>query len=667
MRWPTTFETAESRIVQRVQEALRLRRIRSMAEFAEQEIVVPTGPLAGLPFRLDRQPAQRLYLEAAGDRRWRRIVATAPQQAGKTLAFFVIPTLWHLFEVGERVIWGVPDKNLAALKWESDLYPVIAESPRLRHFLPSTGEGSKGGRIESNVRFGNGADLVVMSAGGSDKSRASVTGRVVVITETDGLDTAQRTSVEADPIEQIVGRTRAYADSRVYMECTVSVEKGRTWREYQGGSESRVAIPCVHCEAWVTPEREHLRGWQGAESITEAREKGRLCCPSCGAEWTEDERRQSNLRGRLVHRGQDIDSAGEVTGDPPKTDTLGFRFNAANNLIVPMSEAAAAEWDASRDPDDEEGDTRMRQWYWVMPAKGGTSSKAQTIASRLGQTARGIVPDWATLLTIGIDVGLHRCQWVAQAWGDRARGHVIDYGDLYVPSDSMAAELAVLVALREFRDGSAEKGWGRAAGGEPMLPQLVLVDSGYLPDSVYQFAKESGTTYMPSKGQGVSQYGSGGRYLERKSTGARVSYVGDGYHVSRLAAAEVDLLELDVDRWKTIVHRRFTAPIDADGSTTLFRVTKSIEHQRYIDQLLAEERVEEYVAGKGTITRWRKDRGPNHFLDATVLSTVAGHACGVRLIGSTANEPPPPSERQAPQGITTPDGREFLAVYRSQT
>ena len=35
--------------------------------------------------------------------------------------------------------------------------------------------------------------------------------------------------------------------------------------------ERALALPCPHCQAWVSPEREHLTGWQGAESQAAAR------------------------------------------------------------------------------------------------------------------------------------------------------------------------------------------------------------------------------------------------------------------------------------------------------------------------------------------------------------------------------------------------------------
>ena len=231
-------------------------------------------------------------------------MATGPTQSGKTLACFIIPLLYHLFEIGETVICGLPDMDMAGDKWREDILPAIEQS-RYRNLMPQQGGGSRGGKVES-LQFRHGATLKFMSGGGSDKSRAGFTSRVVVITETDGMDQPGQTSRESDKITQLEARTRAYGSrKRIYMECTVSTEQGRTWQEYQQGTKSRIVLPCPHCKGWVTPEREHLVGWQGAETQAAARATGCFSCPACGEVWNEEDRSQANSASRLLHDGQD--------------------------------------------------------------------------------------------------------------------------------------------------------------------------------------------------------------------------------------------------------------------------------------------------------------------------------------------------------------------------
>lgn len=310
---------------------IKPRKLRTMRQFAEEEIVLPSGPFAGSRFRCYRQPYTGLWFDEVDSGRWSRLIATGPSQSGKTVACFVIPLAYHLFEIGETVICGIPDMDMASDKWREDILPIIERS-RYRDLLPNKGAGSRGGSVQS-VQFRNGATLRFMSGGGGDKSRAGFTSRVVVITETDGMDEQGRNSREADKISQLIARTRAYGSrSRIYMECTVSTETGRTWREYRQGSRSRIALPCPHCRQWVSPEREHLVGWQESQAHLEAMNASRFVCPACSEPWSDQERTEANHACRLVHSEQQLDEEGNVTGDAPATDTLGFRWSAVNKI-----------------------------------------------------------------------------------------------------------------------------------------------------------------------------------------------------------------------------------------------------------------------------------------------------------------------------------------------
>src|SRR3569623_1817510 len=136
----------------------RPRRMRTMRRFAEDEVVVPDGPVGGRRFRCSRQPYTGLWFDLVDSGRWGRCVATGPTQSGKSLACFVIPLLYHLYEVGETVNCGVPDMDMAADKWRTDLLPVIERS-RYKRLLTASGGGSRGARVVDTIRIGNGAVL----------------------------------------------------------------------------------------------------------------------------------------------------------------------------------------------------------------------------------------------------------------------------------------------------------------------------------------------------------------------------------------------------------------------------------------------------------------------------------------------------------------------------
>jgi hypothetical protein len=201
---------AEAILISSLTGSLRTPRLRTLEEFAEQEIVLPSGPYAGRRFRGDRHPAGRLWLRELDSGRWQRAFLTGPNQDGKSLLGFVIPTMYLLFERQETVILGVPSLDLVKDKWSIDLRPTIQASQYAEQ-LPTSGGGSRDG--ESVLfEFRNGARLRFMTAGGDDQSRAGFTSPNLVVTETDGFDKVGGNSREGDKFSQLVRRTLAFGD-----------------------------------------------------------------------------------------------------------------------------------------------------------------------------------------------------------------------------------------------------------------------------------------------------------------------------------------------------------------------------------------------------------------------------------------------------------------------
>lgn len=615
---------------------------RTLQQFAEEEIRIPDGVYQGALYRVDRQPVMRHYFAAMESGQYTRVFATGPTQSGKTLTCSIIPVLYHLFEFGETTVFAVPSIDMAADKWHEDILPVIRWS-RYAELLPTEGRGAKGSHVTS-IRFKNGATLRFMTAGGGDKQRAGFTTRIVVLTEVDGFDAASDTSRETDKIGQIEARTLADPEhARVYGECTVSIEQGRTWQEYINGSESKVLMRCQHCGGYVLPEREHLVGWEEAETEVEAMEESVLCCPDCGACWTEDDRRQGVEESILIHKGQRIEN-GKVVGEPFKTRTLGFRWNAAHNLFVPIREYASRMWRAThRDAIDEElAERELSQFIWATPYRPSSIElapmDAKEINRRRAKLPRSVVPSNVTHIAMGIDIGKWRLHWALLAWcGDR--GHVVDYGEVSVGADHMDADIALLSALRETRDW-IEAGFIKEGASTRIAPQQVWIDSGYNPNIIYQFCRESGRRYRPVKGHGTAKKpGQAGAYTSPKQLGQVVRHVGEEFHIHYLKADQVELVHVNADYWKSWLQRRFSTPLDSPGSISLWDSNEKNVHMDYAKSLCAEAAVQQFVPGKGTVEVWEvKTRNKSHWFDASYLACAALSMCGASLQPKTSGQ-----------------------------
>ena len=358
--------------------------------------------------------------------RWWRTAVVAPTQNGKTLMGYVIPVLYHLFELKETVIIGLPDMRMASDKWEREFLPVI-EASRYAELFPGQGdrrqgEGSRGGKITSAVHFLHGPMLRFMSAGGSDKSRAGFAGcRVVAITETDGMDEAGEESREANKCKQIEARTRGYDESkrRCYMECTASFPEGKIWAEYSQSTKSRLVRPCPYCHAWVCPEREHLKGWQDAVDEEDAREKSAWHCPECDRAWTQADREEGWEQLRLVHDGQEVTPEGEVVGKPPRVRTLGFRWGAMDNPFTTAGTCGFEEWKGAKSKDRENSEKKILQFTNARPYEAPDTIveelDLEDIESKEIQYKRGIVPPNCIGLALAVDTHARILYWEGKA------------------------------------------------------------------------------------------------------------------------------------------------------------------------------------------------------------------------------------------------------------
>jgi phage terminase large subunit GpA-like protein len=620
----------------RFRESLLPRRAPSMLQWAVENIVIPDGPLRGQPFDPDTQPFSRLFLHEVDSGRWDRIAVTAVTQSGKTLIAYVVPVCFHLFALGESVVAGVPTADMSDDKWREDFLPVIEASPRLRALLPGLGAGSRSGRVRTRVKFRNGATLRFMSGGGSDKTRAGFTSRVLAVTEVDGLDQSGATSREADKLKQLEARQRAYLSTgiRTYLECTVSETKGRIWQEYLGGTESRIARPCPHCGKFVTPEREHLVGWQEAENELQARSGAAWTCPECKASWGEHERYVANLRSVLVHRGQEVGPDGQVIGPAPPTRTLGFRWTAVDNHFATAADIAADEWNARREHDRENAEKKMRQFVHCIPYDPPevelTPLQPEEVAKRVADLKKGIAPNDHVGVTVGVDTGKRALHWTAMAWLEDGRGFVIDYGIQSVPSDRFGTRAGLLVALRglkKYFDG----GW-QDQSGLRVTPRQVWIDSGWHEhkDPVYEFCIDANSgarigtdTYRPSKGHGDGQQRME-RYYAPKHKNREVRYIGREFYLS-LVTGRVMLVHVNADHWKSELHQRLALPLEAPGAIVLYAAADRMAHADFVDQLTAERQVEKWIDGRGETVVWERMRRKNHHLDSTYQAVAAGH------------------------------------------
>jgi len=637
------LKSSVDRTVGRLFEGASRQPYRTMRQFAEDEIVLPNGPAKGERYRCEYMPfSAEIFAEFDGGR-FSSFFGSGPAQAGKTLHFVVIPVMYHLFEIGEDVILGAPTVELAKAVYKDKILPVIEKS-RYEDLLPGAGSGSKGGTPDA-IRFRNGAKLRFIGGGGGDAQRSSHTARVVAATELDKMAVAGDSSEEADPVSQLIARTKSFPDPRFYGECTMSTPQGRIYREVvKFGTDSRVMLRCPHCRVWIWPERGGLVGWQEAVDEIDAKAAARFQCPrtECRGFWTEDQRLEALRQPRVVARGQTVDDRGAIAGELPRTSTYGFRWNAMASPMRSIPGLAATEWKAAQSTDEGE-EKSIVQFDWAEPWENRTEDLNRpdvqaVLAKRVEGWARKFIPPETVRLTMGVDVGSYVIWYVLMAWFRDGRGHIVDWDGMTVNNpDGVKNRAHVLAALRDLRDRVIKPGWGARGADHPLgpapgrQPEKVLVDAGYESDVVYAFVLESGEPrYLAAKGCGSNK--------DTKWTGQQAQEPNKGKVVDQewrsvKQPAGVRLIMHHSDYWKARIHDGLHAGIGGAGSITIPEGEIKDKELRYLArQLVAEERAMKAVAGHDSKVVWVQKHSQNHWLDGAAMACCGADIEGVKIV-----------------------------------
>ena len=272
----------------------------------------------------------------------------------------------------------------------------------------------------------------------------------------------------------------------------------------------------------------------------------------------------------------------------------------------------------------------------------GVGLTANTVLSRISGLSQKQVPANAKGLTAAIDLGKYRCHWVVTAWWEGAGGTVVDYGVAEVTGteqineksksdDLVASEPHIYRALLDWREKLLATNYVDATGAERKI-DCVFVDSGTYTNAAYEFCRQVGGTFHPSKGVG--------RYRPKIKSTEKLK-AGDHMHAQYMDQERLWLFELDPDYWKNWVHERFLTPtFDEDnflrrGALSIFTPEGSRKHTSFAQHIVAEELVTEFVEGKGSKTYWHQKNKNNHWLDALYNAACAGRYVGIHLLGGS--------------------------------
>jgi len=491
-----------------------------------------------------------------------------------------------------------PTDQLGERTVKNRLTPMIRNSPQLKERFIERISG------KDELQFDN---MFIAIVGANSPSGVSSTPiRYLFLDEVDKFPGASKK--EADPISLAGERTKTYHNRKICKVSSATLRTGHIWKAMEGADEIRhYFVPCPHCGVYIELKWVQVK-WPGKESGLSNEERAEMAsyvCQACAVVITDQDKSLMLRRGewRAVKK-----SAGVVK-------KVAFWLNTLYSPFVRFTEMAKEFMDSKDDPD------RLHNFInsWLAEPWEDTKLKtnAELVLERRTETSAGTVPDWAVLLTGGIDVQEASVYWTIRAWGDYMTSQNVAYGQALSLSEAervMNAEF-----LRE--------------DGTPMIVGLTLVDSGDQTDMVYDFCLQNSEWALPCKGTAARE--SAFKLSTVNKPGAR--------------AYGMTLVLVDGGQYKKMIAGRMRRK-NGKGSWMVHRDTD----MDYANQVTAEHEVIERSANGRETTKWvpKQSHADNHYLDAEVYAMCAADIKGIRYryLQTEAEKEPERAETEMPAG-----------------
>lgn len=281
----------------------------------------------------------------------------------------------------------------------------------------------------------------------------------------------------------------------------------------------------------------------------------------------------------------------------------------------------------------------------------GAQITQRIVASRISGLDHRELPAGIEKLVAFMDVGNNVCHFTETAWQAQEIGDITDYGtfDVRRTTDQKALELELLRVFHEWRIDLLHK---YSIDGQTRQPDLVLIDSGdgHHTNAVYQFCREAGHPFYPSKGMSDSW------------TPPRICLLrGDHWaFVRQRDEAKTKLYEFNQLFWMQRLHQRFMTPTFDEakakegiqersaGSLAIYSCPDSAEslkkRREFTHQMVGEVWGLKKMNQMGRIVH-----GKNHFEDSTLGCCVAGNIVGSMILPTGKASRLDPKNRPTPQ------------------
>lgn len=416
---------------------------------------------------------------------------------------------------------------------------------------------------------------------------------------------------EADPIELAIERTKTFHNCKIFITSTPTLKTGHIWQEKEKADiEKHFFVPCPYCGEYIEFKFQNIKFPDNeGMSYADRAELAHYVCQECGCIISDKDKHYMIKKGEWR----------TVRHNTKYVRSVAFWMNTLYSPFVRWS-AIAKKFLMSKD-DPEKFQNFVNSWLAEPWEDTKLKTSAELVMERQTELEEFIVPEWAKLITAGVDVQESSLYWTIRAWGDFitsqniAHGQALSFGEV----DKIMNNV--------YRN---EKGDG-------FLVNLCLVDSGDQTDDVYDFCVNHPDYTLPVKGSSHAQLGQ--------------------YKISRInrAGSRVDGMQLilvDGNKYKDMIAGRMRRP-NGKGSWMVYNGCD----MEYAAQVTSEHKVN--VKDK-LVWQPKHTHADNHYLDCEVYALAAADMLGVRTLNLQNEEEEEPKETETVRKPAEPEEEQWI-------
>ena len=501
-----------------------------------------------------------------------------PTQVGGTEAMLNMLG-WIIMDNPSPTMIVYPNDDLAKDTANDRIKPSLTKTPEIEERF------YRNASKELKLKF-RGMSIYLRGSGSPSKL-ASKAIKFLFFDEIDKMDGA--TKKEASPYNLAKERTRTYTYSKKIYTCsTPTLKTNYVWQIHEAADEQRnYFVPCPHCGGYITFKFNQIK-FPSEEGMTnEERAKAAVyVCQECGCLITDRD------KIKMLRRGEWRDVKRTCTG---KARKISFWLNALYSRFLTWSEIVN-EFLSSKD-DPEQLQNFVNSWLAEPWEDTKLKTSRELVMERQTNIPALIVPEWAKLLTGGVDVQENCIYWTIRAWGDYITSQNIAHGQAYSFND-----IERIMNLQY-----------RTEAGKVKVVNLCFIDSGYNADDVYDFCANNSDWASPVKGL---------------NTAMRDHYKISTVNKSGSKAYGMNLILVDGGKYKDMIAARMRR----ENGTGSWMVYQGCDEE-YADQVTSEHKVM-VKNGQKTQLMWKQktSHADNHYLDAEVYAMAAADTLGVRMM-----------------------------------